>query len=58
MTNQTTLRQRRDVIDEDTRQLFEIRASGILAFIDCDPEKRVKLRAAIVEAMLWAQTQK
>lgn len=50
--------QRRDAIDDDMRQLFEIRANGILAFIDCDPEKRSKLRAAIVDAMLWAQTQK
>lgn len=46
-----------DLIDDDTRQRFEIRANGILAFIDCDAGKRAKLREAIVEAMLWAQTQ-
>ncbi len=57
MADRKTL-QRRDAIDDDIRQLFEIRANGILAFIDCDAEKRAKLRAAIVDAMLWAQTQK
>ena len=57
MADRKTL-QRRDAIDDDTRQLFEIRANGILAFIDCDADKRAKLRAAIVEAMLWAQMQK
>jgi len=28
-----------------------------LAFIECDQEQRPKLREAIVDAMLWAQTQ-
>lgn len=50
--------QRCDLIDEDTRQRFEIKANGILAFVDCDRDKRAKLRAAIVDAMLWAQHQK
>jgi hypothetical protein len=49
--------QRRLVIDDETRQLFEIRANGILAFVDCDADKHAKLRAAIVDAMLWARTQ-
>jgi hypothetical protein len=30
---------------------------SILAFIECDEEQRPKLRKAIIEAMLWAQTQ-
>jgi hypothetical protein len=28
-----------------------------LAFIECDEGQRPKLRKAIIEAMLWAQTQ-
>src|SRR3954468_9207048 len=36
---------------------FAVRANSILAFIECDDEQRPKLREAIVEAMLWAQTQ-
>lgn len=36
---------------------FAVRANSILAFIDCDDERRPKLRDAIVDAMLWAQTQ-
>jgi hypothetical protein len=58
VTTQNTLRQRRDVIDDETRQQFAIRANGILAFVDCDPEKRARLREEIVSAMLWAQTQR
>jgi hypothetical protein len=41
----------------DKRNRFAVRASSILAFIECDDELRPKLREAIVEAMLWAQTQ-
>ena len=41
----------------ETRQQFAVRANSILAFIECDDELRPKLREAIVEAMLWAQTQ-
>jgi hypothetical protein len=36
---------------------FAVRANPILAFIECDQERRPKLRDAIVDAMLWAQTQ-
>jgi hypothetical protein len=36
---------------------FAVRANSILAFIECNEEQRPKLREAIVEAMLWAQTQ-
>ena len=36
---------------------FAVRANSILAFIECGEEQRPKLREAIVEAMLWAQTQ-
>lgn len=36
---------------------FAVRANSILAFVDCPDEQRPKLRDAIVEAMLWAQTQ-
>jgi len=43
--------------EAETRHQFAIRANSILAFIDCDEEQRPKLRAAIIEAMLWAQTQ-
>jgi hypothetical protein len=43
--------------EADKRHCFAVRASSILAFIECDDELRPKLREAIVEAMLWAQTQ-
>jgi hypothetical protein len=36
---------------------FAVRANSILAFVDCPDGQRPKLRDAIVEAMLWAQTQ-
>ena len=41
----------------ETRHQFAVRANSILAFIECDDGLRPKLREAIVEAMLWAQTQ-
>ncbi|MDI1266880.1 MAG: hypothetical protein PS018_26805 [bacterium] len=41
----------------EKRERFAVRASSILAFIECDEGQRPKLRDAIVEAMLWAQTQ-
>jgi hypothetical protein len=41
----------------EKRERFAVRASSILAFIECNEEQRPKLRDAIVEAMLWAQTQ-
>ena len=44
--------------DEDEKlHRFAVRANSILAFIECTEEQRPKLRDAIVEAMLWAQTQ-
>ena len=43
--------------EAETRHLFAVRANSILAFIECDEGLRPKLREAIVEAMLWAQTQ-
>ena len=43
--------------EAETRHQFAIRANSILAFIECDEEQRPKLRRAIIEAMLWAQTQ-
>lgn len=43
--------------EADKRNRFAVRASSILAFIECDDELRPKLREAIVDAMLWAQTQ-
>ena len=43
--------------EADKRNRFAVRASSILAFIECDDGLRPKLREAIVEAMLWAQTQ-
>ena len=43
--------------EAETRHQFAVRANSILAFIDCDEEQRPKLRKAIIEAMLWAQTQ-
>lgn len=46
-----------DSADEDKRDRFAARANSILAFIECSDEVRPKLREAIVEAMLWAQTQ-
>jgi hypothetical protein len=44
-------------VEADKRHRFAVRASSILAFIECDAELRPKLREAIVEAMLWAQDQ-
>jgi hypothetical protein len=46
-----------DPADEEKRDRFAARANAILAFIECSDEVRPKLREAIVEAMLWAQTQ-
>ena len=43
--------------EAEIRQRFAVRANSILAFIECDETLRPKLREAIVEAMLWAQTQ-
>ncbi|XIA66731.1 hypothetical protein ACFIOY_12855 [Bradyrhizobium sp. TZ2] len=43
--------------EAETRHRFAVRANSILAFIDCDEGLRPKLREAIVDAMLWAQTQ-
>ncbi|WP_156795878.1 hypothetical protein [Bradyrhizobium icense] len=43
--------------EAETRHQFAVRANSILAFIECDEEQRPKLREAIIEAMLWAQTQ-
>ena len=43
--------------EAETRHQFAVRANSILAFIECDEEQRPKLRNAIIEAMLWAQTQ-
>jgi len=43
--------------EAETRHHFAVRANSILAFIECDEGLRPKLREAIVEAMLWAQTQ-
>jgi len=43
--------------ESETRHSFAVRANSILAFIECDEGLRPKLREAIVEAMLWAQTQ-
>jgi hypothetical protein len=46
-----------DQADAEKRDRFAVRANSILAFVDCDEVLRRKLRDAIVEAMLWAQTQ-
>ena len=46
-----------DEADDEKRHHFAVRANAILAFIECDEEQRPKLREAIIEAMLWAQTQ-
>jgi hypothetical protein len=43
--------------EAEKRNRFAVRANSILAFVECDDEQRPKLREAIVEAMLWAQTQ-
>jgi hypothetical protein len=43
--------------EAETRHQFAVRANSILAFIEYDEEQRPKLRKAIIEAMLWAQTQ-
>jgi hypothetical protein len=44
-------------VEAEKRHSFAVRANSILAFIECNEEQRPKLRDAIVEAMLWAQTQ-
>jgi hypothetical protein len=41
----------------EKRHRFAVRANSILAFVECDEAQRPKLRDAIVDAMLWAQTQ-
>jgi hypothetical protein len=46
-----------DHADTDKRQTFATRANLILAFVECSEELRPKLRDAIIDAMLWAQTQ-
>jgi len=46
-----------DQADAEKRDRFAVRANSILAFVDCDEVLRRKLRDAIVDAMLWAQTQ-
>jgi len=43
--------------EAEKRNPFAVRANAILGFIECDDEQRPKLREAIVEAVLWAQTQ-
>ena len=43
--------------ETERRHRFAVRANSILAFVECSEELRPKLRDAIVEAMLWAQTQ-
>jgi hypothetical protein len=43
--------------EDEKRYQFAIRANLILAFVECTEEQRPKLRDAIVDAMLWAQTQ-
>lgn len=46
-----------DQAESAKRHLFAARANSILAFVECSEQLRPKLREAIVEAMLWAQTQ-
>lgn len=46
-----------DQAESEKRHLFAARANSILAFVECSEQLRPKLREAIVEAMLWAQTQ-
>jgi hypothetical protein len=46
-----------DQAEAEKRDHFAVRANSILAFVECDEALRPKLRDAIVEAMLWAQTQ-
>ena len=46
-----------DQADTDKRQRFAAQANLILAFVECSDELRPKLRNAIIDAMLWAQTQ-
>jgi hypothetical protein len=46
-----------DQAEAEKRHLFAVRANSILAFVECDEALRPKLRDAIVEAMLWAQSQ-
>jgi len=43
--------------EAEKRHHFAVRANSILAFVECNEDQRPKLREAIVEAMLWAQTQ-
>jgi hypothetical protein len=46
-----------DEAEAEKRHRFAVRANSILAFVECDEAQRPKLREAIVDAMLWAQTQ-
>jgi hypothetical protein len=46
-----------DQAEAEKRHRFAVRANSILAFVECDEVQRPKLRDAIVDAMLWAQTQ-
>jgi hypothetical protein len=46
-----------DEAEAEKLHRFAVRANSILAFIECNEKQRPKLREAIVEAMLWAQTQ-
>jgi len=46
-----------DHVETEKRHRFAVRANSILAFIECNEDQRPKLREAIIEAMLWAQTQ-
>lgn len=41
----------------EKRRAFAARANSIPVSVECPDELRPKLRDAIVEAMLWAQTQ-
>ncbi len=43
--------------ETEKRHHFAVRANSILAFVECNEDQRPKLREAIIEAMLWAQTQ-
>jgi hypothetical protein len=43
--------------EAEKRHRFAVRANSILAFIECNEDQRPKLREAIIEAMLWAQSQ-
>jgi hypothetical protein len=46
-----------DQAEAEKLHSFAARANSILAFVECSDQLRPKLREAIVEAMLWAQTQ-